>query len=97
MLASLVLAGLIAAPVGTFGLLVKGPGPARLTGTWPAIRRFATAIVGTVVLGGLVVGALLLLGVTEHNSIVAAACLTVVSLAWLPVTRRWNARGHLCR
>ncbi len=96
MLASLVLAGLIAAPAGTFGLLVKGPGPARLTGTWPAIRRFATAIVGTVVLGGLVVGALLLLGVTEHNSIVAAACLTVVSLAWLPVTRRWNARGHLC-
>jgi cellulose synthase/poly-beta-1,6-N-acetylglucosamine synthase-like glycosyltransferase len=95
-LASLVLAGLIAAPAGTFGLLVKGPGPARLTGTWPAVRRFATAIIGTVLLGGLVVGALLLLGVTEHNSIIAAACLTAVSLAWLPVTRRWNARGHLC-
>jgi cellulose synthase/poly-beta-1,6-N-acetylglucosamine synthase-like glycosyltransferase len=95
-LASLVLAGLIAAPVGTVGLLVKAPVPTRLTGTWPAIRRFATAVVWTVLLGGLVVGALLLLGVTEHNSIVAAACLTAVSLAWLPVTRRWNARGHLC-
>jgi cellulose synthase/poly-beta-1,6-N-acetylglucosamine synthase-like glycosyltransferase len=95
-LASLVLAGLIAAPVGTFGLLVKGPAPARLTGKWPAFRRFATAIIGTVLLGGLVVGALMLLGATEHNSIVAAACLAAVSLAWLPVTRRWNARGHLC-
>ena len=96
MLASLVLAGLIAAPVGTFGLLVKGPAPARLTGKWPAFRRFATAIIGTVLLGGLVVGALMLLGATEHNSIIAAACLAAVSLAWLPVTRRWNARGHLC-
>jgi cellulose synthase/poly-beta-1,6-N-acetylglucosamine synthase-like glycosyltransferase len=95
-LASLVLAGLIAAPVGTFGLLVKGPAPVRLTGKWPAFRRFATAIIGTVLLGGLVVGALMLLGATEHNSIVAAACLAAVSLAWLPVTRRWNARGHLC-
>jgi len=95
-LASLVLAGLIAAPVGTFGLLVKGPAPARLTGKWPAFRRFATAIIGTVLLGGLVVGALMLLGATEHNSIIAAACLAAVSLAWLPVTRRWNARGHLC-
>jgi glycosyltransferase involved in cell wall biosynthesis len=95
-LASLVLAGLIAAPVGTFGLLVKAPAPARLTGKWPAFRRFATAIIGTVLLGGLVVGALILLGATEHNSIVAAACLAAVSLAWLPVTRRWNARGHLC-
>jgi cellulose synthase/poly-beta-1,6-N-acetylglucosamine synthase-like glycosyltransferase len=95
-LASLVLAGLVAAPVGTFGLLVKGPVPVRLTGKWPAFRRFVTAIIGTVLLGGLVVGALVLLGVTEHNSIIAAACLAAVSLAWLPVTRRWNARGHLC-
>jgi cellulose synthase/poly-beta-1,6-N-acetylglucosamine synthase-like glycosyltransferase len=95
-LASLVLAGLIAAPAGTFALLVKGPGPARTTGTWATTRRFATAVIGTVLLGGLVVGVLVLLHVTEHNSIVAAACLAAVSLAWLPVTRRWNARGHLC-
>ncbi len=37
-----------------------------------------------------------LLGVTERNSIVGAAALAAASLAWLPVTRRWNARGHLC-
>ncbi|HXW44546.1 MAG TPA: glycosyltransferase [Streptosporangiaceae bacterium] len=96
MLAALVLAGLFAAPIGTASLLVRGRGPARTSGAWPPIRRFATAVAGTVVLAALVVAALRLLGVTEHNSIVAGASLTAVSLAWLPVTRRWNARGHLC-
>jgi glycosyltransferase involved in cell wall biosynthesis len=95
-LASLVLAGLIAAPLGTLALLMRAPRPARITGSWPTIRRFSTAIIGTAVVGGLVVGALVLLGATEHNSIVAAAWLAAASLAWLPVTRRWNARGYLC-
>jgi cellulose synthase/poly-beta-1,6-N-acetylglucosamine synthase-like glycosyltransferase len=95
-LASLVLAGLFAAPVGTLGLLIKGPGPHRVTGRWPTVRRFSTAVISTAVLGALVGGALTLLGVTEHNAIVAGAVLAAVSLAWLPVTRRWNARGHLC-
>ncbi len=58
--------------------------------------RFATAVLGTLLLGAIVVGALRLLGVTERNSITGAAALAAVSLAWLPVTRRWNARGHLC-
>ena len=96
MLAALVLAGLIAAPAGTIGLLVKSSGRASRTGGWPRIRRFLTALAGTVLLGALVVGVLRLLGLTERNSIVGAASLAVASLAWLPVTRRWNARGHLC-
>jgi glycosyltransferase involved in cell wall biosynthesis len=95
-LAALVLAGIIAAPAGTIALLVKSSGRARMTGAWPPVRRLATAIAGTVLLAGLVVGALRLLGVTERNSLVAAAALAAASLAWLPVTRRWNARGHLC-
>jgi hypothetical protein len=95
-LASLVLAGIIAAPVGTVGLLVSGRGPARITGPWASFRRLATAVCGTLLLGAVVVGALRLLGVTERNSITGAAALAAVSLAWLPVTRRWNARGHLC-
>jgi glycosyltransferase involved in cell wall biosynthesis len=95
-LAALVLAGIIAAPAGTIALLIKGNGPARRTGAWPPIRRFTTAVGGTVLLGALVVVALRLLGVTERNSIVAAAAMAAASLAWLPVTRRWNARGHLC-
>jgi cellulose synthase/poly-beta-1,6-N-acetylglucosamine synthase-like glycosyltransferase len=95
-LASLVLAGIIAAPIGTLALLVKARPPQRTSGGWASTRRLTTAVVGSVLLGALVVGALRLLGVTERNSIVGAACLIAVSLAWLPVTRRWNARGHLC-
>ena len=83
-------------PLGTLALLVKGSGRVRDTGAWPPVRRFVTAVGGTLLLGGLVVGALRLLGVTERDSVVGAAALAAASLAWLPVTRRWNARGHLC-
>ena len=54
------------------------------------------AIIGTVVLAALVGVAMRLLGVTEHNTIAGVAGLAAGSLIWLPVTRRWNARGHLC-
>jgi cellulose synthase/poly-beta-1,6-N-acetylglucosamine synthase-like glycosyltransferase len=37
-----------------------------------------------------------LLSVTRANVIAAAGGFTVVSLLWLPATRRWNARAHLC-
>jgi cellulose synthase/poly-beta-1,6-N-acetylglucosamine synthase-like glycosyltransferase len=94
--ASLVLAGIIAAPIGTLALLIAGRRPARTSGTWPRFRRFGTAVIGMVLLGALVVGILRLLGVTERNAIVGGAALAAMGLAWLPVTRRWNARGHLC-
>ena len=61
-----------------------------------AVRRFAFAIVGTVALAAAVVGALRLLGDSQHLAIDGAAGIVVASLVWLPVTRRWNARGHLC-
>ncbi len=96
MLAALVLAGILAAPVGTAALLVSSRHPKRTTGAWPATRRFALAIVGTAVLAALVGVAMRLLGVTEHNTIAGVAGLVAGSLIWLPVTRRWNARGHLC-
>jgi cellulose synthase/poly-beta-1,6-N-acetylglucosamine synthase-like glycosyltransferase len=95
-LATLVLAGLIAAPAGTLALIARSAARPSRGGTWPPVRRLATAVGGTVLLGGLVIGALRLLGITERNAIVGAAALTAASLAWLPVTRRWNARGHLC-
>jgi cellulose synthase/poly-beta-1,6-N-acetylglucosamine synthase-like glycosyltransferase len=95
-LAALVLAGIIAAPIGTAGLLVQARRRARTSGAWPAIRRFSFAIIGTVVLAAVVVAALRLLGDSEHLAIDAAAGLAVSSLIWLPVTRRWSARGHLC-
>jgi cellulose synthase/poly-beta-1,6-N-acetylglucosamine synthase-like glycosyltransferase len=95
-LAALVLAGLIAAPIGTAGLLVQSRRRAATAGAWPAVRRFTLAIGGTVVLAAIVGASLRLLGDSEHLAIEGAAGLAVSSLVWLPVTRRWNARGHLC-
>jgi cellulose synthase/poly-beta-1,6-N-acetylglucosamine synthase-like glycosyltransferase len=95
-LAALVLAGIISAPIGTFGLLVRARQRRHTAGAWPAIRRLIYAVGGTVVLAGIVVAALRLLGDSEHLAIDAAAGFVVASLVWLPVTRRWNARGHLC-
>ena len=96
MLAALVLAGILAAPVGTAALLVGSGHPSRTKGAWPTTRRFTFAVVGTAVLAALVGLAMRQLGVTEHNTIAGAAGLAVASLIWLPVTRRWNARAHLC-
>jgi cellulose synthase/poly-beta-1,6-N-acetylglucosamine synthase-like glycosyltransferase len=95
-LAALVLAGIISAPVGTLGLLVQARRRNRTAGTWPAIRRLSFAVGGTVLLAAVVVVCLRLLGDSEHLAIDGAAGLLVGSLVWLPVTRRWNARGHLC-
>src|SRR6516162_1912621 len=96
MLQALLLAALIAAPLGSAALLV----PARLidrgAGTWPAVRRVLLAVIGTVVLAAAVAGVLRLLGATDHNLVAGAAGVVVASLIWLPVTRRWSARAHLC-
>ena len=96
MLAALVLAGVISAPLGTLGLLVRARRRGRTAGAWPASRRLIFAVGGTVVLAAIVIIALRLLGDSEHLAIDGAAGLIVGSLVWLPVTRRWNARGHLC-
>ena len=96
MLAALVLAGILAAPLGTAALLVRPGHRGRVTGTWPAARRLAFALAGTAVLAAIVAVVMRLLKVTEHNTIAGMAGLVVGSLVWLPVTRRWNARAHLC-
>jgi len=95
-LAALVLAGILAAPLGTAVLLIRSRQRGRTSGAWPATRRFVFALAGTAVLAVVVAAAMRLLGVTEHNTIAGVAGLVVASLIWLPVTRRWNARGHLC-
>src|SRR6266704_1624208 len=87
---------MMAAPLGTAALLVRSKPRARTTGAWPAARRFVFALAGTAVLAVVVAAAMRLLGVTEHNTIAGVAGLVVASLIWLPVTRRWNARGRLC-
>ena len=54
------------------------------------------ALIGTAVLAAAAAAVLLLLHATEHNLIAGAAGVVLASLVWLPVTRRWRARAHLC-
>jgi glycosyltransferase involved in cell wall biosynthesis len=96
MLAALLLAGIIAAPLGSAALFTPAMHRARSVGVWPATRRLTFAVAGTAVLAAAVAGALRLMRVSEHNLLAGAAGLIVASLVWLPVTRRWNARAHLC-
>jgi len=96
MLAAILLAGIVAAPLGSAGLFVRASQPARAAGAWPAIRRLALALAGTGVLAAAVAGVLRLLHATEHNLVAGVAAVVIASVVWLPVTRRWNARAHLC-
>ena len=96
MLAALLLAGIVAAPLGSAGLFAGARPRAHVTGPWPATRRLVLALLGTAVLAAAAAAVLLLLHATEHNLIAGAAGVVVASLIWLPVTRRWRARAHLC-
>src|SRR5215467_13785233 len=95
MLETLLLAAIVAAPVGSASLFLPGRRRARKPGAWSAIRRFVLAVLGTVILAAVVAGGLKLLGVSQSNLIAAIAGVVFASLVWLPVTRRWNARAHL--
>jgi hypothetical protein len=96
MLQALLLAALVAAPLGSAALFVPARAADRGVGVWQAVRRLAFALTGTVILAAAVAGVLRLLGATEHNLVAGAAGVVVASLVWLPVTRRWSARAHVC-
>jgi cellulose synthase/poly-beta-1,6-N-acetylglucosamine synthase-like glycosyltransferase len=96
MLEALVLAGIIAAPLGSAGLFLTAHLPRRVAGAWPATRRLIFALAGTAVLAAATAGVLRLLSATDSNVAAAVAGLAAASVAWLPVTRRWSARAHLC-
>jgi glycosyltransferase involved in cell wall biosynthesis len=94
-LTGLLLAGIIAAPMSTIALFTPGRRPRRVAGAWPTLRRLTSALAGTAVLAGLTAAALLLLRVPPAITVRAAAALALLSLCWMPVTRRWNARAHV--
>jgi cellulose synthase/poly-beta-1,6-N-acetylglucosamine synthase-like glycosyltransferase len=96
MLSALLLAGLVAAPLATLALFVAPPFRGRAFGAWPWTRRFVLAIAGTAVLAAISAGVLWGIGATTANVIAGALGLAVLSVLWLPVTRRWSARAHLC-
>jgi hypothetical protein len=54
MLQALLLAGLVAAPLGSLALFVPMRRRAGRAGAWSAIRRFILAVAGTVVLAAAV-------------------------------------------
>jgi cellulose synthase/poly-beta-1,6-N-acetylglucosamine synthase-like glycosyltransferase len=97
MLATFLLAGTVAVPLGLAGLVMPVKGNARAAaGAWPAIRRFVLAVVATAALAAVVAVSLRVLGVSPHERTVGIAGIVSASVAWLPATRRWNARAHVC-
>src|SRR5579862_9662261 len=96
MLQALLLAGIVAAPLGSAALFLPSRGRDRGPGTWPAVRRFVLAVIGTAVLGAAVAVILRVIGASEHNVVAGIAGVVFASLVFLPVTRRWSARAHIC-
>ena len=96
MLQAILLTGIVAAPLGSAALFLPMRRHARRAGTWSAIRRFVFAVIGTVVLAVAVTAILRLLGASQHNLVAGVAAVVFASLIWMPVTRRWSARAHLC-
>jgi hypothetical protein len=96
MLEALVIAGIVTAPLGSAALFLPARSHARVAGTGPALRRFTLALLGTVVLAAAAAGTLRLLHATENNLLAGVAGVVAASVLWLPVTRRWSARAHLC-
>ena len=93
----MLLAGIVAAPLGSAALFLPARRHARNTGTWPAIRRLTLAVIGTVVLAAAVAAILReLLHATRQNLIAGVAAVVFASLIWMPLTRRWSARAHMC-
>ncbi len=96
MLQAVLLAAIVAAPLGSATLFLPIRRRARGAGTWPTVRRFALAVIGTAVLAAAVALILRAIGASEHNLVAGVAGLVFASLIWLPVTRRWSARAHIC-
>src|SRR5215469_11454356 len=92
MLEALVIAGIVAAPLGSAALFLPGRRYRRVAGPWPATRRFALAVIGTAVLAAAAALVLKLLSATGSNLTAGVAGLIVASVIWLPVTIRWSPR-----
>ena len=97
MLTTLLLAGMVAAPLSFTGLVIPVKRHARAAaGRWPAIRRFALAVAATTAVAVAVAASLGLSGISGHDRDAGIAGVVLANLAWLPVTGRWMARARLC-
>jgi cellulose synthase/poly-beta-1,6-N-acetylglucosamine synthase-like glycosyltransferase len=95
MLEALVIAGMVAAPLGTIALFLPGRRRDR-AGFWAVLWRLILAVIGTAVLAAAAAGVLHLLKATEENLVIGAGAVLLAGLLWLPVTRNWAPRAHLC-
>ena len=96
MLEALVIAGLVAAPLSSAMLFLPTRHRERPATVWEAMWQVVLAVIGSAVLAAAAVGVLYLLSATEGNVILGGAAVVVASLLWLPFTRNWSARAHLC-
>ena len=97
MLAALLLAGLCAAPIATVALfLPTSRRPRRDEKPSRRLARFGLALLWSAILIAAVCVILSLIGVTAGHIEASAIGLVVATLAWIPVTRGWNARAHVC-
>jgi hypothetical protein len=94
-LSSWLLTGLFAAPLATLALFLPSRSEGNPAGRGAWARRMLLALIGTVVLAAIVLAILAAIGVTHRNLVASGAAILIVSVAWTPVTRRWNARAHL--
>jgi cellulose synthase/poly-beta-1,6-N-acetylglucosamine synthase-like glycosyltransferase len=96
MLSALLLAGLFVAPISTGALFLRRVSFRRAEGIARYLGRLLWTLLVTLLLAAVVAGILHLIGATTDNTYAAAAAIIAVSLFWMPVTRRWTARAHLC-
>ncbi|KUL23511.1 glycosyltransferase family 2 protein [Actinoplanes awajinensis] len=95
MVAALLLAGIVAAPLSSLILFLPARPARHVTGTGAALRRLLLALAGTVVLAAVVYAALSLMDVRPRVAAAVVVIFGTASLLWLPATRRWSARGHV--
>src|SRR5438552_13983931 len=97
MLSALLLAGLFAAPLATVALFLPTDRRfGRAEKTSDRAARLMNTLVWSAGLIAAVAGILALIGATVGHIEAAVIGLALASLAWIPATRRWNARAHVC-
>src|SRR6185437_14472183 len=87
-------ASIVAAAITEF-IPGAGPPPHKIASFTPSSSQ-PRSDPGKRVLAAAAVGVLYLLKATEGNLILGGAAVALAGLLWLPVTRNWSPRAHLC-
>jgi hypothetical protein len=96
-LAALLLAGIIAAPLSSVALFLPVGRRRNVAGAWPATRRLVFALAGTALVAAAIAAALTVIGVAREYVVAGVAGFVVMSLLWLPATRRVGLLGEAVR